>query len=58
MPRTKKLNPLENRVAQEKIPSDVEAFLASGGKITHIKRGVSGFSTTGYGRSKYRKETK
>lgn len=58
MPRTKKLNSVETQAAQEKIPSDIDKFLAAGGKIKHIASGITGQSKTNYGKHTYRKETK
>lgn len=58
MPRLKKLNSAETRKAGEKLPSDIEKFLADGGKIERIEIGVTGYGKNHYGRNKYQKETK
>ena len=56
MARLKKLNSAETRKAGEKLPSDIEKFLAAGGKIERIGIGVTGYGKKNYGRTNYQKE--
>lgn len=55
MPRSKKLNSIENRSAREKLPSDIEKFLAAGGKIQQFEPGATGDKRS-YGRNYNQKE--
>ncbi len=46
----KKLSPKQTQQARERLPRDVETFLAAGGKVTKIETGVSGEIRSSFGK--------